>query len=844
MDWQGRIDLIKKSRSAAQQLGKPRAIRRPSIGGKWSPDEDANLRGIVEQHGAKNWKRIASLLGPTRTDVQCLHRWNKVLRPGLHKGSWSDAEDAIVREMVAQNVGSVKWSTIAAKLPGRIGKQCRERWFNHLDPTIKRGDWDPDEDRTLYEAQRNFGNRWCEISKILPGRTENAVKNRWNSSTMKKWLKEHNLEPGSGHPICDLSMPGGLDQAIRSFKSSLDAAGVKGAESIAALMAPDPNDDDDFDGRGRSSKKGGGSKKSSRGLARGGRSSSGGVYAASSSGGGGGGGSAYGTRPAQKISSRRRGDDSQMANLLGHLKSSPTSQDGRVRRGAGRTRSRRDPHSAFDEDGDDDGNNDVDEDGMVDGEMDLSEGEVGDAPISQALRRLHNSLQYSGDGDLEQVPLTMLPFFAKFNASGQKSLLRQLIEKFQRTNTTPRNVMLPTPSMGPGTSTSAAGGRFDLDTLPIDSDPIAMGMGMGMPGFDSPRFSALGSETHDWEQLGDESVFPPGIWGMSPTAAALSSSSRSTRSSARPLSVRGAAPISVFAESDTSPVDLAILVAFNVASRSKNAASIMKMVLGESASSDAPNRPASTTHSAMLPPVGTLTRKNSHNKDSVGGTTVAGPLANSVATAGTGAGAGAGDNGEPVPVKASVMSRMPAHLRPPVINTERRRGDGSTAEKLTDLLSGLKSDTPSPLLPGGQLKTKSPSAASVDSGKVSGGTDLGTGANGDKDVNSSRVTRSMGRRDCKNGDADGPNSIVSQALRHLTKSLLLKREEAALAEEEQQPMPLSMLPYFNRLNTRGKRYLYLFLDVISSCTICASQAHPPPSPAHPPTTQKSNRATD
>ena len=44
-------------------LGKPRAIRRPSIGGKWSPDEDANLRGIVEQHGAKNWKRIASLLG-------------------------------------------------------------------------------------------------------------------------------------------------------------------------------------------------------------------------------------------------------------------------------------------------------------------------------------------------------------------------------------------------------------------------------------------------------------------------------------------------------------------------------------------------------------------------------------------------------------------------------------------------------------------------------------------------------------------------------------------------------------------------------------------------------------
>jgi hypothetical protein len=64
-------------------------------------------------------------------------------------------------------------------LPGRIGKQCRERWFNHLDPAIRKGDWMNEEDIVLFQAQKHFGNRWCEISKVLKGRTENAVKNRY-----------------------------------------------------------------------------------------------------------------------------------------------------------------------------------------------------------------------------------------------------------------------------------------------------------------------------------------------------------------------------------------------------------------------------------------------------------------------------------------------------------------------------------------------------------------------------------------------------------------------------------------------------------------------------------------
>ena len=106
-------------------LTKPRAQRKESTGGKWTEEEDATLRQIVEESGPKNWKKIASILGITRTDVQCLHRWNKVLKPGLHKGAWTPEEDNIVQSMVQHWDGgfdSVRWSSIAEALPGRIGK--------------------------------------------------------------------------------------------------------------------------------------------------------------------------------------------------------------------------------------------------------------------------------------------------------------------------------------------------------------------------------------------------------------------------------------------------------------------------------------------------------------------------------------------------------------------------------------------------------------------------------------------------------------------------------------------------------------------------------------------------
>lgn len=139
---------------------------------------------------------------------------------GRRSASWTAEEDAKLVELVKKEsatppsiTASKTWSRVAAQLTNRTGKQCRERYLNQLKPGIRRDPWSPEEERILRETHAQIGNKWVAIANRLPGRTDNCVKNHWNSMLRKRKRREAALKAAQAEVVATLgrSQPARLD---------------------------------------------------------------------------------------------------------------------------------------------------------------------------------------------------------------------------------------------------------------------------------------------------------------------------------------------------------------------------------------------------------------------------------------------------------------------------------------------------------------------------------------------------------------------------------------------------------------------------------------------------------